>query len=533
MSYQRFGVMLDCSRNAVMKPSEIKKFIDVIASLGYNCLQLYMEDTYEVKEQPYFGFMRGKYTKEEMQDVDAYAREKGVELMPCMQTLAHFSCFCKNFAMRELFDVGEILLVEDEKVYAFLDDCFRALSEMFSSRLINIGMDEAHLLGAGRYLKQHGYVPKLEILTKHLQRVTKIAEKYGFEVQMWSDMFFRPINNGEYYGKDLHIPEHIRKIIPKNVALAYWDYTTVDEELYDSMFQSHLETEREIWFMGGAWTWMGFAPLNKHALLALKPAMQAVRKHGIQNVVVTLWGNDGNECSVYSALPTLYATRMYADGVFDEDEIKRGFEKITGIPFDDFMAVDLPNDFDIYRKNVTGYPENPSKWALYQDCFQGLFDADLKARGPISYGKHAEKLYGLIPKFGEYGYVIRVLADLCAVLDKKACLGLRTRDAYAKGDKVAIERLISDYEETVSRIQVLEKSFYELWHKENKSFGWEVQDARLGGLERRIKTCAQMLREYVDGKRERIEELEEPLLSTTEEDLVDNCYANILSRGVV
>lgn len=32
--YKHFGVMLDCSRNAVMKPSEIKKFIDVLVKWG-------------------------------------------------------------------------------------------------------------------------------------------------------------------------------------------------------------------------------------------------------------------------------------------------------------------------------------------------------------------------------------------------------------------------------------------------------------------------------------------------------------------
>lgn len=29
----RFGVMLDCSRNAVMKPQKIKEFIDILAEI--------------------------------------------------------------------------------------------------------------------------------------------------------------------------------------------------------------------------------------------------------------------------------------------------------------------------------------------------------------------------------------------------------------------------------------------------------------------------------------------------------------------
>ena len=37
---KRFGVMLDMSRNAVMKPDEVKKFADTIKKLGYNMIHL-------------------------------------------------------------------------------------------------------------------------------------------------------------------------------------------------------------------------------------------------------------------------------------------------------------------------------------------------------------------------------------------------------------------------------------------------------------------------------------------------------------
>ena len=61
-----FGAMLDMSRNAVMKPEEVKKYARLLKSLGYNMIQLYTEDTYEVSDEPYFGYLRGKYSKEEL-----------------------------------------------------------------------------------------------------------------------------------------------------------------------------------------------------------------------------------------------------------------------------------------------------------------------------------------------------------------------------------------------------------------------------------------------------------------------------------
>ena len=68
MEKKYFGVMLDMSRNAVMKPETVKQFVDYISSFGYNMLQLYTEDTYEVNNEPYFGYLRGGYKKQEIKE---------------------------------------------------------------------------------------------------------------------------------------------------------------------------------------------------------------------------------------------------------------------------------------------------------------------------------------------------------------------------------------------------------------------------------------------------------------------------------
>ena len=73
-AFGEFGVMLDCSRNAVRTVDTLKAFIDNLALMGYNQLQLYTEDTYEIDGEPYFGYQRGRYTREEIKEIDAYAR---------------------------------------------------------------------------------------------------------------------------------------------------------------------------------------------------------------------------------------------------------------------------------------------------------------------------------------------------------------------------------------------------------------------------------------------------------------------------
>ena len=373
MKYRHFGVMIDCSRNAVMKVAEVKRFIDILAKMGYNTLELYTEDTYEIEGEPYFGYMRGRYTGAEIQEIDAYAKERGVELIPCVQTLAHFTNLTKLVHYKDIVDVNDILLIDEEKTYELIDKIFSTLAKNFTSRLVNIGMDEAHMVGLGKYLDKHGYQNRFEILLRHLKRVTELAGKYGFTPHMWSDMFFRLINNGGYYGGDLHIPQDVVSAMPTNIELAFWDYYHTEKANYDEMFRSHIETGKNVWFAGGVWSWAGFAPLNGFTLKTMKPAMQSVREHNIDNVLITMWGDNGKECSFYALLPSLYAIRRYADGVEDENIIKREFFELFGLKFDDFVLLDIPN---ITPKTPEWkHIHIPSKNLLYSDCFMNSNDA--------------------------------------------------------------------------------------------------------------------------------------------------------------
>ena len=93
--FQKFGVMIDCSRNAVMTVEQLKRFITVISRMGYNQVQLYMEDTYEVSGEPFFGYLRGRYSKQELKELDDFAYSMDVELVPNIQTLAHMGAFTK------------------------------------------------------------------------------------------------------------------------------------------------------------------------------------------------------------------------------------------------------------------------------------------------------------------------------------------------------------------------------------------------------------------------------------------------------
>lgn len=288
---KKLGVMLDCSRGAVYTVNSIKSFIDILSKMGYKQLQLYTEDVYTLEDEPYFGYMRGRYSDAELQELDTHASEKGIELIPCIQTLAHLGGIMRWDVFSDVSDNADILLAGEDKTYELIDKMFAACAKNFKSRRINIGMDEAHTVGLGKYLDKHGYTNRFEILSKHLTKVCAIAEKYGFRPMMWSDMFFRLANGGEYSAKgiDDKMINEVSALIPNNVDLIYWDYYSTDEAHYDAMLQAHKKLKGEgLVFAGGAWAWIGFAPCNAFSLKASRAALSACRKNDVRDIFFTV-----------------------------------------------------------------------------------------------------------------------------------------------------------------------------------------------------------------------------------------------------
>lgn len=506
MDKKYFGAMLDMSRNAVMKPEKVKDFAKILKSFGYNMIQLYTEDTFEVDGEPYFGYMRGRYSKEEIKDIVSYCNSIDVEVIPCVQTLAHLNQIFRWKPYFECNDVNDILLVGNDRTYELIENIFKTLKQCFTSEYVHIGMDEAHMIGRGKYLDKNGYCNRFDILLTHLKKVIEIAKKYGFKPIMWADMFFRIANNGNYRGTN-PVPDEVKKVTPKDVDLVFWDYYRCDVKSYDRQIKNHLSFGNEIWFAGGAWTWTGFASGNKNTLKTMIPAMKSCRKNGIQNIFLTMWGDNGKECSYYSVLPTLFAIKKLYDGETSMKKIKEEFYKITGESYDRMFALDLPNY--VGGNNDVGI--NICKYMLYNDPFNGVYDSTVKDGIAAEYKRYA-KLLKSYAKDSKYAYIFDSESKLCYLLSVKYDLGSRTRKAYRSGNLDELQNIVKDYSVAEKKLDAFITAFRNLWLTENKPQGFDVQDIRLGGLKQRIISCKERLKDYLDGKIDRIPELEEDLL---------------------
>lgn len=149
---------------------------------------------------------------------------------------------------------------------------------------------------------------------------------------------------------------------------------------------------------------------------------------------------------------------------------------------------------------------------FYSDPFYGFLDALVQDGVAEEYVRHVQRLESLSTE-SKFSYIFESQAALCRFLSVKYPLGKRTRIAYRKGDKAELAEIVRDYRKAEDLLEDFCGAFQRLWYKENKPNGFEVQDLRLGGLARRLRSCRERLICYLNGKMECIAELEEDILS--------------------
>ena len=506
------GLMIDCSRNGVLNVSYAKEMIEQLAIIGQNVFMLYMEDTYKLESEKYFGYLRGAYTKEELKEIDDYAHLFGIELIPCIQTLAHLDQFFMWEEIAEKYaDIDNVLNVSSEAVKDLLDRMIGYLSKTFRSRRIHIGMDEAYNLGRGTYADKNGLKSKTEIMREHLENMLNICKKHNVKPIIWDDMFFSGYSKTE--SDDYKIPD--------GIDLMYWDYYNNKVEHYEQNFEKRSKiTNKDIMFAGGSWRWVGYASHHGKTLAATNASLTACKNKGIREVMTTAWADDGCECPVTTVIfgCVLFGEHQYNKDI-DLDEFKENLLYITNMDYENFMK---PQEFDIFPsiedKSAT---VTPSKYTLYEDPLCSKFinhtevvkDDLTKIYKDLSnyfYNKAKdckdEALKATNEFYGAFGDVISL----------KWNLGLNIYNAYKNRDKDALKNIIDNQiEPLIPLVEKLKVARMKEWLITNKSFGFEVLDQRFGGIISRLYTTKMIIESYLDGKIDKIEELEEYRLPAT------------------
>lgn len=508
------STMIDTSRNGVPTVAAINKMMDYLAVMGYGMAMLYTEDTIKLENRKYFGYMRGRYSVDELKAVDDYAYEYGIEVIPCLELYGHMGKYLFWPEAAAIKDTSEVLLAREEKTFEFVDELVSTVASCFRSKRIHIGMDEAWDMGRGNFLTKHGYVPPFEIFTEYMERIIQITNKYGLTPMMWSDMYFRiSSGNNGYYGKDTVIPKEVADKIPEEVELVFWHYGEA-EGCDDYMMKKHNELGRKVIYAGGLWGWIGHFPENNYAVKSMKASLEACRENNVREAMITIWTNDNNECELFT---NLFGLSYFAEKCFDnnvsEEKLRARFEAITGGIYDAFYEMSFyHNKFDgskEYKRYSERFLGKPLFW---QDIMEGLYDTHL-FETPMSghYASCASKMKEY--KDGRWDYLYDFAYKVFDYLTVKTLIAENLVPYYKKKNEEALEEIAGHLlpmlkEKTIA----VHEAHKAMWMQSYKVTGWANMDVRYGGMAARCDTAKMILERYINHEDEVIEELEEERL---------------------
>ncbi len=503
------GAMYDVSRDAVAKAETVEYLLRSMALMGLNTFMLYAEDIYEIPSRPYFGYMRGRYTDDELRHLDAYAHALGIELIPCIQLLGHLATTLRWRANADLADTANVLMEGVPQTEAFIRDALTQVKRCFTTKRVHIGMDETHDLGVGKHLDTFGYEERSVIYFRHLKLVAAIAAEMGLRPMMWSDMFPRlaaqqqKLSKFGDYDVRVKLTPEIAAQMPANVDPVFWDYYHDNEAFYAQNLEMHRLFAGETIFAGGIWCWGGFAPQFTRSLHNTLPALDACRKAGTRQVIATIWHN-GAECSLILCLPhlALWADYDYT-GSYDEAGCARTLADAAGEDCASLLSAECIE-----------YPEpgndrhGASRMLIYNDPLIGLSDRHVMGLDTAGYYRRAQETLAAAKTTAWTEPAMEVLRRAAKLLAGKADFGIRLKAAYDAGDRAALQALAAEADTLRGQVEALRIAHRDSWTKYNKGFGWEVHDARYGALEMRFDTVIERIRAFLAGEIPAIDELE-------------------------
>lgn len=522
---ERMGVMINAATHSYTV-DYLKKFIRNCAMMGYNFLEVYTECNYEVPGEPFFGYKRGRYSQAELKEIVAYGKKFHIELVPCIQTLGHMKDLFKWGAYSSILDTEKSMLVNHEPTYKLIDNMLKSLAECFDTDRINLGMDEAYWMCSIRnsWIKGDYNVDVGMEFINHLKRVVEIAEKYGFKSPaIWADLLI-----GYYFKgyidppKDVYtgFPERIKKEFP-HIQLNYWHYNLKDIEEFDRLIGIARELSPNVTFASEAFNLYSFCPENCLSEQLAKTAHDGCVKNNINEFLVTIWTHYSNSDNVLAGLYNFVEQCGSCSGY----DFEQHFKFLYGYTYTEFKELDQPNFIDGNVPNGEGQMVNPSYYILAEDLMLGIASRHIPKDTKEKYEQLAKKLGELAKRDSEYAFLFKFEQELCEYLAIKCNLSNELKEAYDNRDMKALKKFAKFIPTLIKETEKFYDVLYDFWHGHAKPWGFERYGDYIGSQIMRFKSAKKLIEDFVKGKIEKIELLDEERLPLNKKK--DGKYVNI------
>lgn len=308
----KVGIMLDVSRGPVNTVENLKQQIVQFSLLGYEYIMLYMEDMFDIDIDG-FGYLRGKYSGNEIEQIVNFANVFEIEVIPCIQTLGHYENFLKWDLDNEFKDTSSVLNTKSKQALELIEKSIQFCAKYFKSNKIHIGLDEAVDLGRGTYLKQYGYESQAKIFYEHIKHVYKVCMEYSYdEVIIWSDMLFTLDGSGEELYDNNFNNLLVEKLIKlENLKFCYWNYWSKTEKEHLYLIEKHLNivpSERLICAGGvNQWGQITYLLESKTSYASL---ILAMKEKKLNDLLLTVWFDGAGFTNYYTTCYGIFERAM-------------------------------------------------------------------------------------------------------------------------------------------------------------------------------------------------------------------------------
>jgi hypothetical protein len=273
------GIMLDVSRGKVPSAATLKELVDRCVQLKLNVLMLYTEHTFRFRRHPQIGAGASPLDAETLRDLDAYAAQRHVDLIPTLQSLGHMERVLALPAYRRLDESGRgwTLSPAEPGTYDLLRDLYDEYLPNFRSRWFNANCDEPYDLGQGKSKAHAARSGVASVYLEHVRRVRDLARSHGKQTMIWGDFVHQH-------------PERIPELDRDLVLLDWWYEAEFD---YDRV-KTFGDNGIAFLVCPGTSSWNCLFPRIENSLLNIARWAQAGKRHGARGLVCTDWGDYGH-----------------------------------------------------------------------------------------------------------------------------------------------------------------------------------------------------------------------------------------------
>ncbi len=297
--YPARGVMLDISRDKVPTLETLYDLVDLLSTWKINQFQLYTEHTFAYRNHPEVWAQASPLTGEEILDLDAFCRERFIELVPNQNSFGHMQRWLKHPRYAPLAEVeGEFetpwgiergpfsLCPVDSGSLTLVENLYDELLPHFASRMFNVGCDETFDLGQGRSKQACQERGTGRVYLDFLLKIHRAVQMRGHRMQFWGDIITQH--------PDL-VPE-----LPKDLLALEWGYEA--SHPFDDHGALFAASGVPFHVCPGTSAWCSVAGRTDNALANLRNAAENGLKHGASGYLNTDWGDHGH----WQVLPVSY-----------------------------------------------------------------------------------------------------------------------------------------------------------------------------------------------------------------------------------